>query len=59
MWERLYKFMDFLNRKIEKYPNENYFTVEMDVDLYHFANQIGFISDEGWFTFQGKKFGLG
>lgn len=59
MWERLYKFMDFLNRKIEKYPNENYFTIEMDVDLYHFANKIGFIPDNGIFKFKNRSFGLG
>lgn len=58
MWERLYEFMKRLNRMIEHYPLENNFEIEMEVDLYQFCNKIGFIPDDGYFNFQGKKFVL-
>ena len=59
MWERLYQFMHRVNRMIELHPNEKHFTVEMDVDLYHFANKIGFIPDNGIFKFRDCSFILG
>ena len=58
MWERLYEFMKRLNRMIERYPLENNFEIEMDVDLFEFCNKIGFIPDNGYFNFQGKRFVL-
>lgn len=58
MWERLYEFMKRLNRMIERYPLENNFEIEMEVDLYQFCNKIGFIPDDGYFNFQGKRFVL-
>lgn len=58
MWYELYQFMDFLNRKIEKYPNENYFTVEMNQDLYDFGKNVHFISN-GYISFKDKTFVLG
>ena len=59
MFERLYKFMDFLHRKIDKYPEEKYFIIEMDIDLYHFCVEIGFIPEDGIFKFEDKTFVLG
>ena len=59
MWERLYVFMDSLKNKIEKYPLEKMFTIEMDVDLFKFCNRIGFIPECGIFNFQGRAFVLG
>ena len=58
MWERFYEFMKRLNRMIERYPLENNFEIEMEVDLYQFCNKIGFIPDDGYFNFQGKRFVL-
>lgn len=58
MWERLYEFMKRLNRMIERYPLENNFEIEMDVDLFEFCNKIGFIPDNGYFKFQGRTFVL-
>ena len=59
MWERLYAFMNFLNLKVERYPEIEYFTIEMDVDLYQFCNDIKFIPDNGIFKFKNKTFILG
>ena len=59
MWEKLYEYMNFLNRKIEKYPNETHFTVEMDLDLYKFASEVHFVSNDGYINFKGKIFCLG
>ena len=59
MWEKFYDFLNFLNRKIEKYPEDDYFTIEMDLDLYQFCREINFISDNGFFKFRNKSFGLG
>lgn len=58
MWYELYKYCDFLNKKIEKYPNENHFTIEMNLDLYKFAREINFVSENGYINFRGKTFGL-
>lgn len=58
MWEKLYNFMDFLDRKISKNPNKYHFEIEMDVNLYHFANEIGFIPSNGMFKFGGRTFTL-
>ena len=54
MWERFYQFMHRVNRTIEMHPND----LEMDVDLYKFANKIGFISDKGMFKFRDRSFSL-
>ena len=59
MWYELYKYCDFLNKKIEKYPNEMSFTVEMDLDLYKFAKEVNFVSENGYMVFRGRVFGLG
>ena len=50
--------MCFLDKKIQKYPNETYFTVEMDLDLYKFGIEVGFIPENGIIKFKGKIFGL-
>ena len=59
MWYELYKYCDFLNKKIERYPDEKHFTVEMDLDLYRFAKEVHFVTDDGYINFRGKTFCLG
>lgn len=59
MWEELYKFMKFLNSKIERYPKEEGFTIEMEQPLFDFCREIGFIPENGIFKFNGKFFVLG
>lgn len=59
MWEKLYDFMNFLDRKIQKYPLDSHFTVEMDLDVYNFGREIGFIPESGIFKFKGVTFVLG
>ena len=59
MWEKFYEFLKFLDRKIEKNPEDFYFTIEMDLDLYKFCRDINFIPENGFFNFKGKSFGLG
>ena len=58
MWEKLYDFMNHLDRMILLHPNEKHFDLEMDVNLYRFANKIGFIPDNGMFKFEGRTFAL-
>jgi len=58
MWEQLFEFMGFLCRKIASNPKEMHFDIEMDIDLYKFCNQIGFITDDGIFKFKGRTFVL-
>ena len=55
MWDRFYKFLNFLSTRT------NFATVEMDQDLYDFCNNYvqGFIDDFGIIYFNGKKFFLG
>ena len=55
VYDRLYKFMDFLAKK----PDRS--TVEMEQDLYDFCmdNMQGFINDKGIIHFNGKMFFLG
>ena len=58
MWYELYKYMGHLQRLIDKNPQEKHFTVEMDLDLYKFAREINFVSENGYINFRGKTFGL-
>ena len=58
MWWELYKYCEYLNKKIENTPWENHFTIEMDLDLYKFAREINFVSEKGYIYFRGKTFGL-
>ena len=55
MWDRFYKFLNFLSTRT------NFATVEMEQDLYDFCNNYvqGFIDDYGVIYFNGKKFFLG
>lgn len=55
MWDRFYKFLNFLSTRT------NLATVEMEQDLYDFCNNYvqGFIDDFGVIYFNGKKFFLG
>lgn len=55
MWDRFYKFLNFLATRT------NFATVEMEQDLYDFCNNYvkGFIDDYGVIWFNGKKFFLG
>ena len=57
-WERFYDFMHRVNRTIEMHPNAKHFDIEMDIDLYRFANKIGFISNKGAFKFRDRSFAL-
>lgn len=51
MFERLYKFMQFLDRHKEKHN-----TIEMEQDLFDFCLKIGFVSEDGIINFNGKTF---
>ena len=55
MWDRFYKFLNFLSTRT------NFATVEMEQDLYDFCNNYvrGFIDDFGVIYFNNKKFFLG
>ena len=55
MWEKLYDFMNFLDRKIQRYPH----TIEMDLDLYNFGREVGFVPENGIIKFKGVTFVLG
>ena len=59
MCEKLYDFMNFLDRKIHQYPFDMHHTVEMDLDLYKFGREVGFIPESGIFKFKGVTFVLG
>lgn len=59
MWEQFYEFLNFLNRKINKYPFDLEHTIEMDLDLYKFCREIGFVSENGIFKFKNVTFILG
>ena len=50
--------MHRVNRTIEMHPNAKHFDIEMDIDLYRFANKIGFISNKGAFKFRDRSFAL-
>lgn len=59
MWEKLYEFMNFLDRKIQKYPFDKHFTVEMNLDLYNFGREVGFVPENGIIKFKEVTFVLG
>ena len=59
MWEKLYDFMNFLDRKIQKYPFDLHHTIEMDLDLYNFGRKVGFVPENGIIKFKGVTFVLG
>lgn len=58
MLERVYKFLNFLHNKVEKFPEEKHFTIEMEQDLYDFCTETGLIPANGIFKFEGKAFVL-
>ena len=59
MWEEFYKFLQFLDRKKNLYPDENHFTIEMTQKMFSFAREIGFVSEDGYIRFNGCTFCLG
>ena len=59
MWEQFYEFLNFLDRKINKYPFDLHHTIEMDLDLYKFCREIGFMPENGIFKFKNVTFVLG
>ena len=59
MWEKLYDFMSFLDRKIQRYPFDLHHTIEMDLDLYNFGREVGFVPENGIIKFKGVTFVLG
>jgi hypothetical protein len=59
MWEKLYDFMNFLDRKIQRYPFDLHHTIEMDLDLYNFGREVGFVPENGIIKFKGVTFVLG
>ena len=59
MWEKLYDFMNFLDKKIQRYPFDLHHTIEMDLDLYNFGREVGFVPENGIIKFKGVTFVLG
>ena len=59
MWEKLYDFMNFLDKKIQRYPFDLHHTIEMDLDLYKFGRDVGFVPENGIIKFKGVTFVLG
>lgn len=53
MWDRLYRLMSYL----EKRPNGA--AVELEQKDYDFFTKIGFVSEDGYISFHGKRFCLG
>lgn len=53
VWDRLYRFMSYL----DKCPNGA--TVELEQSDYDFFTKIGFVSEDGYISFHGKRFCLG
>jgi hypothetical protein len=53
MWDRLYRFMSYLDKR----PNGA--TVELEQNDYDFFSSIGFVTDDGYIEFDGKRFCLG
>lgn len=53
MWDRLYRFMSYLDKR----PNGA--TVELEQNDYDFFSRIGFVSEDGYISFNGKRFCLG
>jgi hypothetical protein len=52
-WDRLYRFMQYLDKR----PNGA--TVELEQSDYDFFTKIGFVSEDGYISFHGKRFCLG
>lgn len=59
MLEELFDFLNFLDRKCKKYPEEQCYTIEMDVDLYRKLSKGDLIPENGIFKFKNKTFVLG
>lgn len=53
VWDRLYRFMSYLERR----PNGA--AVELEQKDYDFFTKIGFVSEDGYISFHGKRFCLG
>jgi hypothetical protein len=53
MWDRLYRLMSHLDKR----PNGA--TVELEQSDYDFFTKIGFVSEDGYISFHGKRFCLG
>lgn len=51
--------MNFLDRKIQRYPFDLHHTIEMDLDLYNFGREVGFVPENGIIKFKGVTFVLG
>ena len=52
-WNRLYRFMQYLENR------PNHATVELEQKDYDFFSSIGFVTPDGYISFNGKKFCLG
>ena len=48
----------FLDKKIQRYPFDLHHTIEMDLDLYKFGREVGFVSENGIIKFKGVTFVL-
>ena len=53
MWDKLYLYMKFLDRK------QHGDSIEMDQDFYDFCREIGFVTEDGKVQFMNKTFLLG
>jgi hypothetical protein len=52
-WDRLYRFMSYLDKR----PNGA--AVELEQKDYDFFSSIGFVTEDGYIEFDGKRFCLG
>lgn len=50
--------MNFLDKKIKRYPFDLHHTIEMDLDLYKFGRELGFVPENGIIKFKGVTFVL-
>ena len=51
--------MNLLDKKIQRYPFDLHHTIEMDLDLYNFGRDVGFVPENGIIKFKGVTFVLG
>lgn len=51
-WDRLYRFMQYLSKRA------NNSTIGLNQEDYDFYREIGFAEDDGYISFNGKKFCL-
>ena len=50
--------MNFLDKKIKRYPFDLHHTIEMDLDLYIFGRELGFAPENEIIKFRGVTFVL-